>query len=117
MTILKREEIFGFKDIKTEVVEVPEWGGSVIVKCMTGSERDEFEQSCLSRDGKRLTLDNIRAKLICKTVVDEDGNKLFSTADVESLGAKSAVALDRIFTVAQKLSGMTKEDIDELTKN
>jgi hypothetical protein len=37
--------------------------------------------------------------------------------DTFPLGGKSASALDRIFTVAQKLNGLRDEDVDELAKN
>ena len=42
---------------------------------------------------------------------------LFDEGDTFPLGGKSASALDRIFTVAQKLNGLRDEDVDELAKN
>jgi hypothetical protein len=51
------------------------------------------------------------------TIVDEEGNRLFSDADVKLLGQKSAAALDKLFEVAQKLSGLKDEDVEELAKN
>jgi hypothetical protein len=42
---------------------------------------------------------------------------MFTAGDLEILGSKSAAALDRIFTVSRKLSGLTEEDIEELEKN
>lgn len=115
--LLSREEIFKVNDIRTETVEVPEWQGRVKVKSMTGAERDAFEQSLMTQNGRMFNANNIRAKLVAKTVVDEDGKPLFIEADVETLGEKSSSALDRIFSTAQRLSGMTQKDIDELTKN
>lgn len=117
--LLGREAIFAVNDLQTEDVEVPEWGGTVRVKGLTGTERDSFEESCISGKGKQASfkMSNIRAKLVAKTVVDEEGNSIFKEADVEALGRKSGSALDRVFTVAQRLSGITKEDIEELEKN
>ena len=43
MTILTRDQILQANDLVTETVEVPEWGGSVFVKSLTGVERDQFE--------------------------------------------------------------------------
>jgi hypothetical protein len=40
---LTRDSILNAKDLKKELVKVPEWGGEVYVRCMTGSERDAFE--------------------------------------------------------------------------
>lgn len=117
--LLGREAIFAVDDIQNEDVDVPEWGGTVRVKGLTGSERDAFEESCISGKGKQASfkMTNIRAKLVAKTVIDEEGNTIFKEADVEALGKKNGSALDRVFTVAQRLSGITKEDIEELEKN
>ena len=49
--------------------------------------------------------------------VDEEGNQLFSEKDISALGKKSAHALDKIFEVGQRLSGITKEDVDDMSKN
>src|SRR5688572_12784372 len=97
-----RDEIIEADDIKREGVPVPEWGCTVFVQVMSGVERDAFEQACLGDDGKMSTA-NIRAKLAAHTVVDDKGKRVFSDSDAELLGAKSAAALDRIFSVASKL--------------
>jgi len=117
---LKRDAILSCDDIKTENVEVPEWGGTVVVKMMSGAERDAFEASFVSyRDGKRsYSVDNVRAKLVQKTIIDPDTKEpMFTVGDIEALGRKSAAALDRVFTVAQRLSKITSSDVEELAKN
>jgi hypothetical protein len=116
MATLTKEQILKAEDLKTEIVEVEEWGGSVNVRTMTGTERDAFEQSIV--EGKDKTnLANIRARLCAVTIVDENGNRLFNDEDVVELGKKSAAALDRVATVAQKLNGFRNKDIEELGKN
>lgn len=116
---LTRDAILKAQDLPTEVVEIPEWNGAVIVRGLTGAERDAFEQSIVEQRGKntRMNLRNIRAKLVALTVVDEEGNRVFSDEDAEALGKKSAAALDRIFAVAQRLSGLRPEDVEELAGN
>ena len=119
MPLLTRAQILAAEDIESEIVEVPEWGGSVRVRGLTGTQRDRFEQSIVIQQGKksRMNMDNIRAKLCAMTMVDEDGGRLFSDRDTEELGAKSAAALDRVFAVAQRLSGISEDDLEELEKN
>lgn len=116
--VLAREDILAVSDIEIELVNVPEWGGSVYVKGMTGSERDQFESSIISlgSNGKaqKLNLTDSRAKLCSMTICDQTGKKLFSLADVKALTEKSAAALQRVFMVAQRLSGLGEEDIKEL---
>ena len=116
MAILSREDILNSDDLKKQVVSVPEWGGDVIISTMTGAARDTWEQGLISVK-KANTLDNIRAKLISATAVDEKGNLLFTDKDVEALGKKSASALDRCVKVAQKLNRLTENDLEDLSKN
>lgn len=119
MALLTRDAILQAQDLPTEDVEVPEWGGTVRVRALTGAERDAFEQSIVEQKGKstKMNLQNLRAKLVALTVVDEEGNRIFNDADAKLLGQKSALALNRVFEVAQKLSGLTPADVEELTKN
>jgi len=116
---LTRQTILEANDIQTEEVNVPEWGGSVLVKAMTGTERDAFEASIIDSSGKspKMKFENARAKLLVKTIVDEDLKNVFSVADIQSLGAKSAAALERVYNVASRLSKISPEDIEDLTKN
>ena len=43
--MLTKDQILKSDDLPSEEVSVPEWGGSVMVRSMTGYERDQFEQS------------------------------------------------------------------------
>ena len=118
--LLGREAILGAQDIVTEDVTVPEWGGSVRVTGLTGAERDRFEAAMvtLKKGGARgVNLENIRARMAALAIVDADGQRLFTEADVRSLGGKSAAALERVFKVARRLSGLTEEDVEELAGN
>ena len=119
MTItLKRDDILKVQDIRVEKVHVPEWGGDVYIKGMNGMERDAFEASVVQMRGKGTNVDmsNIRAKLAAQTICDENGERLFTDADIKALGKKSASALQRVFEVAQKLSGIGDDAIQELTE-
>lgn len=117
--LLTRDSILQAQDIQTEDVEVPEWGGTVRVRGLTGAQRDQFESSIVSLKGKRqdINMQNVRAKLVALSVVDEEGQRIFQDDDIRALGMKSAVALQRVFDVAQRLSGITEDDVEELAKN
>lgn len=119
MALLTRDQILQASDIKTEAVEVPEWGGTVMVRGLTGKQRDGFEQEITQQKGAKTTMNlaNARAKLVQLSVIGDDGALLFSREDVSALGAKSAAALQRVFDVASRLSGLSTADMDELTKN
>jgi len=120
---LTREAIFAVNDIQREEVSVPEWKTNgvemMLVQGMSGKERDELEASMIKGKGKnaQVNLENLRAKVVARSAVDEEGNKIFTDADIPALAMKSAAALNRVYEVAQRLSGITQEDVNELTKN
>ena len=112
--MLNRNDILNCDDRPKETVSVPEWGGDVTIQAMTGTERDEFERSIYHDSIKDFT--NIRAKLCVMSIVDDEGKKVFSLAEIESLGEKNGKALDRVFGVAKRLSGIGSKEILSLKK-
>lgn len=119
MTLLTKDQILNCEDLKTEIVNVPEWGGEVILKTMTGTERDEWEASNVTGKGKKIRADmaNFRAKLLSKTIVDENGQLMFTAAEVTRLGQKSALAIHRCFEVAQRINGLSAEEEEDIEGN
>lgn len=122
---LKRNQILDAKDLTREFVKVPEWAtdgeDSVCIKMLTGTQRDEFEASMVevTKSGRpRQNLANVRARLVMLCAIDPDDNDLplFTKEDLRELGNKSAVALDRVFSAAQRLNGFTESDIEELAE-
>lgn len=115
---LDRAAILAVQDVQTEELYVPEWGGKLRVRGLTGKQRDDFETSITVGKGKNQEINtkNARAKLVVLCVVDETGAQLFSSSDVIALGQKSASALQRVFDLCRKLSGLTDDDMEELTE-
>ncbi|WP_304452912.1 hypothetical protein [Nocardiopsis sp. YSL2] len=125
MALLTRDQIKTAKDAAYEEVPVPEWSKNpakpdcVRLKGLSGDERDELEQSTIQGRGKKrdVNMKGFRARLIAMSAVDADGNPIFTEADVEWLGGKSARALERVVNKAQELSGLSDSDVDELVGN
>ncbi len=109
---LTRDAILGAQDLPVLSIPIPEWGGEVYIRTMTGGERDQFEAGW-----KRNPTDDIRARLAVATLCQEDGQLLFTAADVPALSAKSSKALDRIFAASTAHSGLTDKDVEDLRKN
>ncbi len=116
---LTKDAILNANDIQREEVKVPEWGGIVLVRGLSGKERDLLEASMIKGKGKNasVNLENLRAKVVARSIVDGNNNRIFEDADIPALAQKSAAALNRVYEVAQRLSGISQEDVDELTKN
>jgi hypothetical protein len=115
--------ILGEDDLPIEKVLTPEWKSHPVtyIRTMGGIERDAYEVESyeLGADGKDYTVNrkNVRARLLVRCISDEKGNRLFTDDQAEQLGKKSAKVLDRLFSVAQRLNGLSKQDVDELVKN
>ena len=117
---LSKEDILKADDRATEEVSVPEWGGTVLVRGLSGRERDEFEVSMADRQGTEFVpnFSNTRAKLITRCVVDDDGKRVFDIhTDVEALGEKSGAAIDRVYSVAARLSGLSPDAAEKGAAN
>lgn len=112
--MLTRDQILGANDRKRETVQVPEWGGEIDVISMSGSARDAWEQSLVVRKGSKVeqNLGNMRARLVAACAVDDQGNRIFTDEDAVALGEKSAIALERVCRVAQRLNGLTDNDLE-----
>lgn len=119
MTVLTKEAILAADDARYEIIDVPEWGGKVRIRGLSGDERDRYEQSMVAMVGSNITakLAGATSRLVAWSLVDDDGKRLFTDTEVKALGAKSAQALQRVFDAARHLSGLTKEDVESMVGN
>lgn len=127
--MLSIDQIKAANDRPREWLPIPEWTPEgeehdptkhgVYVGSMSGKDRDSYEVSLMRQKGQdeHANLRNLRATLAVRTVQGPQGERLFTDADVEWLGDKSAAALQRIFDVAARLNKLRQSDVDELTKN
>lgn len=116
MAILSKDQILAANDKRLVEVDLSgegEWGGSVMIRVMSGTERDRFESDFV---GGSKTVENVRAKLVAKCVCDANGVRLFSEEEIPVLGEKSAAVLDKLFAACMKHNRFTKEDVSELGK-
>lgn len=118
-SILNRDALLAATELPRELIEIPELGGAVYVQGMSGRDRDSFEASLVTGRGKKrdVSTDNVRAKLAVRCLVDEAGNRLFKDHEADLLGGIRVDVLSRIFNAAQRLSGITDEDVDEMGKS
>lgn len=124
--LLTANEILAAPDLKQERVEVPEWGGDVILRGLSAYDREWFELSIIEgepaegADGKiarKFDTLNARAKLLSRAIVDEDGNAIFDESQLIALGRKSNDVIGRLFRKAQALSGIGENAVDKAEKN
>lgn len=121
---LSRDGILAVSDLTTETVPVPEWGGEVIIRGLTGDELDayqasrrQFRNAGTPQQELIYVQDNARASLLAKCLVDEDGERLFTDQDAGELGQKNGKVLDRLYDVAARLSGLSGEEQEAMEGN
>ena len=93
--------------------------GLCFVWSLTAFECENLQsdtQKHLGKD-KQHNTSGFFARLVVATVRDMEGNPLFTSKDVGWLSKKSFKVLNRIANVALRLSGLSKEDQDEILKN
>lgn len=116
-------EILAADDRKRLEIDVPEWGGIIRLRELGADDREWYFAQIQPRAPKPgeeplpLNIIGIRAKMLSRCIVDEKGEPIFDEADIKRLGAKSNTTVDRVFTAAQKLSGMDEESIKAAAKN
>ena len=117
MAVLDRAAILA-APLKTEELEVPELGGTVLVRELTAKERNEFSYPFASEDPKvvQKNLLNMHARLAQMCLVDKSGVVLFKKNEVGKLEEVSAGALQRIFDKCRELSGMN-DNTEEIAGN
>ena len=116
--LLTRDEASAAVDLPTERVPVPELkpGGELLVQGLSGRDRDKFEADSMGGKGRsrEVNLRNIRARLLVRCLINEDKSLMFADRDQDLVGRWRGDVVDRIFSVAQRLSGMSQEDIEAL---
>lgn len=115
--LLTAEEILNTPDLPTKQIWVPEWDADILIRCMTGRERDEFENWLIREKSVDGGPPNVRARFLSMTICTENSTLIFTPAQIDALGEKSGAALERLFAEAQIYNRVTPADLDELVGN
>jgi hypothetical protein len=112
-----REKIFAADDIQTETVEVPEWGVTVEVRGMNGSDRSRILELAAAADDGKIGIGSMYVETVITSTYDpKTGERVFTDADREMLMTKSASAIDRLAQVGMRLSALSGDAQDEAKK-
>lgn len=112
-----RAHIFNVTDLKEEIVDVPEWGCTILVKGMTAKQRADAMKGALFADGTP-NLEMMYPKLcIASCYHPETGEQIFREADRDMLNTKAGGVLEKLALVAARLSGLDGTQLAEIRKN
>lgn len=125
--VLTAEEIFICDDLPREWVPTPEWrvpsaNGDecgLYIATLDAVEKEKWEDEITNSKGERNTNKTglIMASAVARAGVNENGERIFTTAHVEKLANKSGHVVSRLWQTFRKLNIVTDEDVKELAKN
>ena len=113
---LSRAAILAANDASIKAVAVPEWGGDVCIKVFNGTARDRVDayiSKSTDKDGKLVNSAGLRSLIIRLAACDESGSELFTDDDLATLDGKAATALNRIYTAACDLNGLSAKSREQ----
>jgi hypothetical protein len=106
---LDRKSILAADDVRKEKVAVPEWGGDVYLRVLSGTDRDRFEESYADQKMKAF-----RIRFLLMALCDERGERLFADDEGDILGKKSSVVINRLFEAGWRINALSQEAVDAL---
>lgn len=118
MGYLTRDAILSRATFPTETVDVPEWGGEVLVRGMSAWERDRFEQ-LKDRFEKAEDVGSLTALVAGWCMIGEDGKALFTAQDIKELEQMNAAPFQRVFQAIVRLTvyGEARDEVAEARVN
>lgn len=118
-----RNTILNQKDIKSVIVEIPEWVDeagkpiNVTVKALSAYDRSIILETSVDEWGKT-SISKLYPQVLVKCTFDPITNEaVFEPVDVDAVMQHNPTATDRIFGKALELSGMQSGALDEARKN
>ena len=117
MALLTKEQISEADDRPTLELEIPEWGGHVLLRTLSGAQRDSFEAGIIDKHGNATKLANLRARFAALVLVKEDGSPMYTVEQAAQLGTKSANALTRIWDKGREFNKMDADAIESAEEN
>ena len=111
---LNAESILAAEDFMFAEVDVPEWGGKVRVRSLSGSQRTMIKKAVENKD-----TDDLEELITVMSVVDDDGKRILQRKQIPQLKEKSTAPISRIAQKVMEISGISNPEmaIEEAKKN
>lgn len=125
---LTKEQFLARRPVSVHREQVPAMGGEVCLRGLTGDRRDYwdlFQVANRDDETKRLRTDtrHFRSTLVALALCDERGTFWFDPyadswpVEVEAIGEEDGAIIDRLFDVAEDISGLSPVKREALRKN
>ena len=111
-TYLDARSVLSADDLQYADVDCPEWGGSIRVRGLTAGE-----QSIIAKKVQAKDTGDLAVNVMIMGCVDENGERIFSKNDKDTLKKKANQVVDRIARKILELSGSDEVTVAEAEKN
>lgn len=107
MALLTRDTILGM-GLRIETVDVPEWGGEVLIREFSSVKSEMVALKMVGKDGKfdPRKFQGLSGWIVRLAVVDESGGMVFKIGDEKKIANLGAGGVSRVAKAAMKLAGM-----------
>ncbi len=115
---ITRDALLGVAKRRYATVEV-DGLGKVRIRSLTELERSRIEASLRDKKGNLSgnRMIDLKCRMIVETLVDGDGNLLFTNADIERIRQQDSKVTNTLTDAIQAHVGFTDEDMEDLEKN
>jgi hypothetical protein len=112
-----RDRIIAVDDLQREIVKIEQWGLDVEIRGMSGAARAAIVQDAADNNGN-INFAKMMPEVVIGCVFDPlTGEQVFGSEDKESIMSKNGAALEKINTIAMRLSGFGVDAIDVAGKD
>ena len=91
--------------------------GRFRIRSMTEGERGTIEASVLYADDRAAAAKLLKPRLICACLVDDDGDRIFSDADLDAITGLDSSVTSALADAIEQHCGIKQADIEELEGN
>ena len=102
-----RDQILGTDDLRSELVEVTQWGVTVLLREMTAAARVAYQDIVSPENGTAGYLEGLVRMVIGCALDPESKTPIFSAEDTEALKGKGLPVLRRLAEKALQLNQIT----------
>jgi hypothetical protein len=108
MNLLTKAAILAANDLKREAINIEQWGGDVLVRELTAAERDKVVAVYTENpdETSAAKVDRAHARLLAMALIDNEGQPLFSEAEIPALKGKHYAAIIKLTKAASRLAGL-----------
>lgn len=107
---LTKADILAAPQRQYDTVDVPEWGGEVLIRSWTVAEADEVAK-VITAGVEEGYVKNFREQIVARSVVEDENadGPMFSLDEIEQLGQLAPAAMNRVHKAALKLNKLETE--------